>query len=148
MSPVTLGIDVTQVETRLLSERDVCRRAGDLARDERPSSPRALVVEQDAVARVHAVCLAVVDGDPVAVELGDAVRRTRVEGRRLALRRLYDFAVQLGGGGLVETDVLLETASTDRIEQAKRAQGIDVAGVFGHLERDFDVRLSTEVVYL
>lgn len=148
MSPVTLGIDVTQVETRLLAERDVRRRARNLARDERASTPGALVVEQDAVAGVHAVCLAVVDGDPVAVQLGDAVRRARVEGRRLALRRLDDLAVQLGGGRLVKADVLLEAAGTDGVEQAERAECVDVACVFGHLERNFDVRLGTEVVYL
>lgn len=148
MSPITLRIQVTEVQARLLPERDVRGGARDLAGDERPAAARALVVEEDAVAREHAIRLAVVDGDPVAVELRDAVRRARVERRRLALRRLDDLAVELGGGGLVEAHVLLEPAGADRVEQAQRAEAVDVAGVLGHLEGDLDVRLRTEVVHL
>ena len=38
---------------------------------------RRFVIEQDAVAGIHAVGLAVVDGDPVGIELGDSVGRAR-----------------------------------------------------------------------
>ena len=48
------------------------------------SRPRrgALVVEQDAATAEHVVALAVVDRDPVAVDLGHAVGAARVERRR------------------------------------------------------------------
>ena len=68
-------------------ELDARDAVGDLARDELAAAARALVVEEDARAREQAVALAVVDGDVVAVDLGDAVRAARVERRRLALRR-------------------------------------------------------------
>lgn len=45
MAPVALGVDVPEIEARLLSQRDLRRGAGDLARDERPPATRALVVE-------------------------------------------------------------------------------------------------------
>ena len=44
--------------------------------------------------------------------------------------------------------MLLESTRTNGIEKTKRAETVDVAGVFGHLERDLDVRLSAEVVDL
>src|SRR5438270_808043 len=64
--------------------------------DALPISPGRLVVEQDAADGVQAVGLAVVDGDPVAVDLGDTIGRARVEGRRLALRSLLRLAEHLG----------------------------------------------------
>ena len=51
-------------------------------------APRDLVVEEDAGAGEEAVALAVVDGDEVAVDLGDAVGAARIERRLLVLRRL------------------------------------------------------------
>jgi hypothetical protein len=75
--------------------------AGDLAGNKGASTPGGLVIEQDAVAGVHAVGLAVVDRDPVGVHLGDAIGRARVKGRGLALGGLGDLTVQLRGGCLI-----------------------------------------------
>ena len=105
-------------------------RAGDLARDEGLAADRAFVVEQDAVGGVHAVGLAVVHRDPVGVELGDAVRRARIERRRLPLRRLLHLAVELGGRGLVEARLLLHAEDADRLEQPQRAERVGIGGVF------------------
>jgi hypothetical protein len=67
------------------------------------------VVEEDPVAGKHVVRLAVVFHDPKAVELGDTIGRTWMEGRGLALRDLVNEAVELRGRRLVELGVLLES---------------------------------------
>ena len=46
---------------------------GDLPRDERLAPRRPFVVEEDSVGGVNAVGLAVIDGDPIGVELGGRV---------------------------------------------------------------------------
>ena len=148
MAPVALGIDVAEIQGVLFAQGDVCHRPADLPGDERPAAAGTLVVEEDAVARIHAVRLAVVDGDPVRVQLGDAVGTARIKGRRLALGRLDDLAVQLGRRRLVEADVLLEPDGADGVEETQRAEAVDVGGVLGHLERDLDVRLGAQVVDL
>src|SRR6185369_363802 len=102
MAPVALGTEITQIEALLLAAHDSRHRPSDLAGDERLAAQRALVVEQDAVAGMEAIGLAIVHRDPVGIELGRAIGRTRPEWRRLALRRLLDHAVKLGGRGLVE----------------------------------------------
>ena len=108
------------------------------------------MVEEDAAGGVEAVALAVVDGDPVAVELGHAVGAPRVERRRLLLRRLHHLAVHLGAGGLVEADLLARVVLhvTNRLEQAERAHGGDVGGVGRLVEAHADVALGGEVVDL
>src|SRR6266436_4159931 len=58
---------------------------GDLAADEGLAPRRALMVEQDPVRGVDAIGLAVIDRDPIAVELGRRIGAARHEGRRLAL---------------------------------------------------------------
>lgn len=146
MSPITPGVEVTEIKTLLLAKGDICRGPRNFTSDEGPSSSRALVVKQDTVAGIHPIGLPVVDSDPVCVEFGDTVGRTWVEWSSLGLRSLNDLPVQLRGRGLVETDVLLESTRTDRVKKTESTETIDVARVFGHLERDLDVRLSTEIV--
>ena len=104
------------------------------------------MVEQDPVAGKDSVRLAVVDRDPVAIELGDSIWRARIERRGLALRRLAYLAVQLGGRRLVETRPFFQTEYADRFQHAQRAQRIGVGRVFRFFERDGDVALCSEVV--
>ncbi len=107
MAPVALGVEVAEEERLLQADLDAREAAGDLAGDEGLAAQGRLVIEEDAVAGVHAVGLAIIHTDPEGVQLGDSVRRTRIEGRRLALRDLLDEAVKLGGRGLVELRLLL-----------------------------------------
>ena len=171
MSPVALRVNVAEVERLDLAGLDLGDGARNLARDKCPAAARRLVVEEDAVARVHAVRLAVVLDDPEGVKLGDAVGRARVEGRRLRLRDLNNLTIKLRRRGLeeqgrlsscdwqtraperqaahlVEADVVLEAGRADGVEDPKRAETVNVTSVLGHLERDLDVRLGTKVVNL
>jgi hypothetical protein len=86
MAPVTLSIEVAEVEARLLSEADVCDSASDFARHECAPTARALVVEEDTVARIHIVGLAIILRNPEGVQFGDAVGAAWVERRVLVLR--------------------------------------------------------------
>ncbi len=120
--------------------------AGHLAGHERPAAARRFVVEQDAVAGVEAVRVAVLDGHPVGEHLGDGVRAARAERRRLGLRRLGDAAEHLGRAGLVEAD--RPVGGPDRLEHPERAHRRRVGGELGHLEADLDVALGAQVVDL
>lgn len=93
MSPITPSIEVTEVETVLLAEGDICRSPGNLTGDKGPSTSRALVVKQDTVTCIHPIGLPVVDGDPESVELGDTVWGTGVERGGLGLWSLNYLSV-------------------------------------------------------
>jgi hypothetical protein len=73
MAPVALGLEIAEIDRILESGLDAGDAARDLARHESFAADRTLMVEQDAVRGKHAVGLAVVHRDPVAVELGDAI---------------------------------------------------------------------------
>ena len=60
----------------------------DFASDKGFATPGALVIEQDAVAGIHAICLTVVHRDPVAIQLGHAIGASRVKRRTLFLGHL------------------------------------------------------------
>ena len=128
-APVALRVEVAEAELARHPELDARDTVGDLARHELDAAPRRLVIEQDAVARVHAERLAVVERDVVAVDLGHAVWRARVEGRRLGLRHLVHLAEHLGGGRLIEARVRLH--ATDRLEQPRHPERVDVTRVGG-----------------
>jgi len=96
MAPVTLRVEVTEVQTRLLPEADVRDGTRNLARHKGAPAARALVVEENAIARKHVVGLTIILRDPECIQLCDAVRTARVERGILVLRDgLYE-TVQLG----------------------------------------------------
>ena len=64
------------------------------------------MIEQDAVAGIHAVGFAVVDADPIGVHLGHGVGTARVKGCCFFLRCFLHQAIKLAGAGLVEAGFL------------------------------------------
>ena len=71
-----------------------------------------------------------------------------MERRRLALRRLDDFAEHLRARRLIEPRALDEAADPDGLEQPQRAERVGVRRVLGGLERHGDMALRREVVDL
>lgn len=106
------------------------------------------MVEQNPITRVHPIRLPVVHGNPVTIEFSASIGRSRVEGGSFALRCLNDLAIEFRSRRLVEPNVLFETTGTNCIQEAQCAQTIDVAGIFGHFEGDFDMGLGPKVVDL
>src|SRR6185503_20757689 len=85
VAPIALGVKIAEIKLFLKSPLDGSNRARDLARHKGFPSQRTLMVEKYAVGGMQAIRLPIVDGNPVGVELGDAVRRARLERGRLAL---------------------------------------------------------------
>jgi hypothetical protein len=112
--------------------------AGDLAGDEGFATNWAFVVEGDAVAGIQPIGFAVVDGDPVGVELGDGVGASWVEGGGL-LRGFLNQAVEFAGSGLVETGFLVKAENADGFEDAQCANTFGVGCVFRGFEADGDM---------
>ena len=148
--PIPLGVEVAEIEFLLESELDSRGGPCDLPRHEGLTAARALVVEKNPTGAVNAVALPVVDGDPVGVELGHAIRATGIEGRGLRLRRFHHLAVHLRAGGLVEADLGADSVLTvaDRLQQPEGAHGGHVGRVGGLVETDPHVALGREVVDL
>ena len=148
VAPVALGVEVAEEELGLEAGLDAGEAAGDLAGDEGLAAQGGLVVEEDAVAGVDTVGLAVVDADPVGVHLGDGVGAAGIEGGCFPLGDLLDEAIEFAGGGLVELGFLFEAEDADGFEEAEGAEGVGVGGVLGLFEGDLDVGLCAEVVDL
>ncbi|MCY1415113.1 hypothetical protein D9M71_305820 [compost metagenome] len=104
------------------------------------------MVEQNPAAGVQVEAFAVVHGDPVAVQLGHAIRAARIERRVLVLLLGLDQAEHFAGGRLIETRVRTELA--DRFEQVRNAQAVDDAGGHRLIPGGRDEALRGEVVDL
>ena len=107
------------------------------------------MIEQDAVRNEHIVGFAIVGGKPVSGHFSDSVRATRRKRRCFALRRRRG-AVHLRRAGLVEPHRFFRSRDVfaRRLEQAKRACGNDISGVFGLVEGDFYVTLCGQIINL
>ena len=146
VAPVAPRVEVAEVEVLALAREDRRDAAGDLAGDERAAAPRRLVVEQDPVAGVEAVRLAVLDGHEWAKTLAIAYGLRGLNGVVSDCGGLGDLAVHLRAARLVEPD--RPVGSADRLEQPERAHAGGVGRELRHLEADLDVALGAEVVDL
>ena len=116
----------------------------DLAGDELQPTARRLVVEQDAGAGVQPIGLAVVDRDPMAVHLGDAVRGTGVQRRVLGLGHFLHLAEHLAGRCLVEADLRIDqtdgvgerVSGGDPVAQVGASGGAEESGLYFELRHD------------
>ena len=70
MPPITLRIQITNIETILFPQMDGGDRLRDFTRYESLATPWSLMVEQDTVRRMKTVSFAIIDGDPIGIELG------------------------------------------------------------------------------
>lgn len=134
MAPITLGINVTQVQGLVDASVDACHTGSDLASHKGTATTRRFVVEENTVGQMHAVGFSVVDEDPEGVLLGDSVRRTRVEWSCLGLRNFLDLTVKFRGGCLVKFDRLLETCSANCIKHTQHTDSVTVSRVLRHVE--------------
>ena len=104
------------------------------------------MVEEDAVAGIDAVGLAVVHRNPVGIELGYRIRAARVEGGGFLLRSFLHQTIEFGGAGLVEARFLFKPEDADSLKNTQGAQRVGVGGVFGFLKTHRNVTLGGEVV--
>jgi len=146
VSPVASRVEVPERERVGQAVLDPRDPVTDLPFDELEPAPRRTVIEQDPGHPEEVVALAVVHRHPVPVELGRAVRRSRVERRRFALWRLDDLAEHLRRAGLVEADIGIDDA--DRFEDSGHAERGDVAGEHRLREARHHEALRREVVDL
>ena len=146
IAPVAQGVEVAQIEAVLLALRDARGSQRNLARDEGFAAALALVVEEDARAAEHIVCLAILLDNPVAIEFGHRVGTIGMEGRLLVLRHFLHLAVQLGGGSLVYLARLLQVIGAHGFEDAQHTNGIYIGRKLGRIKTHLHVALRGEVV--
>ena len=144
--PVALRVEVAERQFVAQSRLDAGDAVGDLAGDELQPATRGLMVEQDARRGVEVVALAVVDGDPVAVDLRHPVGTARIEGGALRLGHLLHLAEHLRGAGLVEADLRIDRP--DRVEHSGHAQRGGLTGQHRLAPRGLHEGLGGQVVDL
>ncbi|PON39167.1 LOW QUALITY PROTEIN: hypothetical protein PanWU01x14_306780 [Parasponia andersonii] len=148
-APVPRGLEVPQEELVLEPDLDPPHGAGDLPGHEVLAPPR-LMVEQDPIAGEDPISLPVIDRVPMRRAFRRGIGRSRVERRRLALRRGRR-PEHLRRSGLVVPDVGPARGGdvrSDGLEEAERAGGDHVRGVVRDFEGDGDVGLGGQVVDL
>src|ERR1044071_5430998 len=97
---------------------DGCDGAGNFAGHKSLPASRALVVEEDAVARVQAVALAVIDRRPIGKNLRHAIGTAGPERRLLILRHLLRVAEHFAARSLIKTRA--DSGFANRFKDADR----------------------------
>src|SRR5439155_245346 len=119
-APVAAGVEVAKTQLGRQPCPDLRDAVRDLPRDEQLAAARGFVIEEDPRAREDPITLPIVYRDVVAVDLRDAIRAPRVEGRQLVLRARADLAEHFRGGRLVEA--ALVGHAPDGLDQPRHAE--------------------------
>jgi hypothetical protein len=146
VAPVAQGVDVAHVQALFQALADVGQAAGDFAGDKGFATARAFVVEQDAVAGIHAIGLAVVDRDPVGVELGHGVGAAWVKGVvsfcGVSCTKPYSsLRCWLGRSGFS-----FPGPGCEWPPEAQGAHAVNICGVFGAFKTHGHMALCAQVV--
>src|SRR5215212_793034 len=123
MSPVALGIEISDEELVLQAKCNRGDCACNLARYEGLAADWAFMIEQDPIRSMNAIGFAVVHYGPIGKELRGRVWAAGVERCRLALRCL-GLAEKFGRGGLKKSDIPLKPENAHGLEDAKGAEPI------------------------
>ena len=146
VAPVAQGVDVAHIQALFQPLADVGQASGDLSGYKGLATAWAFVVEQDAVAGIHAIGFAVVDRDPVGIELGHRIGAARVKGGGFFLGGFLHQAIQLAGTGLVKAGFLFQPQDANGFQNAQGANAVHVGGVFGAFKADRHMAHGGQVV--
>ena len=146
VAPIAQRIHIAQIEAVLEVQLDARERPRDLARDEGLAAQWRLMVEQDAVASVHPVRLAVIHGNPVGVHFRDCVWAAWIERRGFLLRCFLHQAIQFRSRRLVKAGFLFQSEDAYRFEDAQGAYAVRIRRVLRCFETDRDMTHRREVV--
>ena len=125
---------------------DSGRSDGDFSGNKILPASWRLMVEQDPIAGKDVVRFSVVRDNPVSVKLGDAIRASRVERRCLILWDCLHFPEQLARGSLIE--FCFEARFSQGVEKTESYYGIDLRSILRDVERNLNMTLCREIVYL
>ena len=104
------------------------------------------MVEQNAAGRVHPVRLAVIDCNPVRIQLGYAIWAARVKRCRFVLRRDVCFAKQFRGRSLVIASLLFQTENAYCFKYAQCSKSVGIGRVFRRLKAHSDMALGSQTI--
>ena len=99
------------------------------------------MIEKYAITRVHAVGFAVIDGNPISIELSDSIGGTRIKRGGFFLRSFLHQAIQFRRRRLIKPGLLLEPQNAHGFEKTQGAQGVGIRRVLWLFERNSDVAL-------
>ncbi len=148
VTPISPRIEISKMQAFLQPNMNSRQRAGDLARHESLAAQGRFVVEQDAVACIHAVRFAIVHGDPICINLRSAVWRARIKRRCLLLRYLLHFAKHLRRRCLIESRLLLQSQGFESPPKPQSSHRVRVRGVFGRFKGHRHMTLRGQIVDL
>src|ERR1041384_2294833 len=94
-------------------------------RAELQAPPRTLMVKQDARTRKQVIALAVIDGNPMPIELRDAVRTPGIKRGALGLGDFLNLTKHLAGRGLIKTNLGIDNANG--LQHLGDAEGSELA---------------------
>ena len=124
VSPVSLGIHISQLHMILNTQLDPCYRVCNLTGNKLQATPLRFMVEKDTRAGIHIITLTIILGDPVSIYLCYTIRRTGIKRRCLLLWHLLNQSKHLTGGRLIKSRFRFYGA--DRLQHIGHTEGIDV----------------------
>ena len=146
ITPVAKAGQIAEVKTLLLALCDTSSGKSNLAGHECLATTLRLMVEKDARAAEHIICLTVLLYNPIAIEFSHSVRGIGMERCILVLRHFFDLSIKLGSGSLVDATRILKMIGSHGLEDTKHTRSIDISRKLGGIETYLNMALCCKIV--
>ena len=146
IAPVSLGIQIAQIEFILDTAGDSAGCQCDLTGNESLSPALGFMVEQNAVDCEHIIRFSVFLHDPEAVLFCHRIGAVGMERGVLILRHFFHSAIEFGCGCLINTAGLGQSHHTHSLQNPQHAQCIYISGIFRCLKAYLYMALGAQIV--
>lgn len=152
MSPVSLRIEVSNIQFLQKSQMNLCDCTSNLACDECLTSDWRFVIKKESVRRKHSITFSIIYRNPIRIQLSHSIWASWMKRRKLSISSLWHIVSytpeHFWGRCLIKTSLLFQAVYSYRFEKAKCAKSINIRSILWHFEAHFYVRLSREIIYL
>lgn len=118
----------------------------DLAGNKRRTASLRFVIKKNSITSVNSIRFPIIDNSPISKELRNSVGAPRIKWSILIQRFPVFTSEKLRRTRLIKPAAFREPSADHRVKQAKGADGVDLSGVLGRVERNLNVGLRREIV--
>ena len=148
VAPVAKRREVAEIKLALLALCNACGSKSDLARHEGFATALTLVVEEDARATEHLICLAIFLYNPVPVELGYCIGAIGMEWCIFILWDLLDLTIKFRGRRLINVTRLSKPTEAYSLEYTEHTRSINIGSKLRRVKAHLHMALCSEIINL
>lgn len=152
MSPITLGIQVSDIESLIETKINPSHSTSNLASYKCLTTNWWFMIEQYSITCIHTITLTIVDRNPICIHLCCSIWTPRIEWWFFRISCFWHIKTNstkhLRCRCLIKSGFFIQSVDTNSLKKTKCADSISICSIFWHIKTHLHMRLCGEIIYL